>query len=152
VFRDFLNKKQRKFEDESVLWAFVAGAERFVTRLADLARMLSEEETSSYGLFYAYWLSKFYGYDLTDDGYERDDEQEDWSEAILQSKRIASLIEQRKQIALVEKQNKPANQQKDVESDPQNLLVNFQIRDGIFRKLWAETITHMKNNPILPSR
>lgn len=135
VFWDFLRTTQSKFEDGPALWAFVAGADRFVTRLADLARMLSDEEQSSYGLFYAYWLSKLYGYDLTDDGYVPDDDQEDWSKAILKSKRIAYLIGQRKRSA-------------GSGSDPQALLDNFRIRDGVVRELWARTIAHLNDNPI----
>ena len=136
VFWDFLTTKKRAFDDEPALWAFVDGADRFVTRLADLARMLSEEEKSSYGLFYAYWLSKLYGYDLSDEGYIPDDDQEDWSKAILDSKRIAYLIDQKRQA----KGDGP---------DPQGLLDHFKVRDGTVRELWARTIAHLNENPVV---
>jgi hypothetical protein len=48
----FLKTKQLEFKDEPALWALVAGADRFVRRMADLARALSKKP--SYGLFYAY--------------------------------------------------------------------------------------------------
>src|SRR5260370_26530416 len=96
VFWNFLRTEQRQFENEAALWAFVAGADRFVTRLADLAALLSEEEKPSYGLFYAYWLAKFYGYDRTDTEYVRDLVQVDWSAALSESDRIAHANEERK--------------------------------------------------------
>jgi hypothetical protein len=136
VFWTFLRTKQRKFEDEPALWTFVAGADRLVTRLADLARMLCEEEWSSYGLFYGYWLSKLYGYDLTDDGYTLDDDQVDWSKAILESKRIAYVIDQ-------SKRGKKGG------ADPQGLLDAFELRDGVVRQLWAQTIAHLNSDPMV---
>jgi hypothetical protein len=136
VFWDFLRTKQRAFKKEPALWVFVAGADRFVTRLADLTRTLFKEEMSSYGLFYAYWLSKLYGYDLTDKGYVPDDEQVDWSKAIMDSKRIAYLIEQKRGA----KAGGP---------DTQGLLDNFRLRDGIVRELWAHSIDHLNSNRIL---
>lgn len=58
VFSKFLKTEQRKFTNEATLWGFVAGADRFLTRIADLSDSLSEEEKPSYGLFYAYWMAK----------------------------------------------------------------------------------------------
>lgn len=136
VFWTFLRTRHRKFEDEAALWAFVAGADRFVTRLADLARMLDVEEWPSYGLFYGYWLSKLYGYDLMDSGYERDEEQVDWSKAILESKRIASIIDQRK------RETKEG-------ADPEGLLNTFKTRDDVVRQFWAHTIAHLNGAPVV---
>jgi len=136
VFWAFLRSKQRKFDDEPALWAFVAGADRLVTRLADLARLLVEAEWSSYGLFYGYWLSKLYGYDLTDDRYVLDEEQADWSKAILESKRIAHVIDQSKH-------------GEESGANPQGLLDTFKLRDEIVRELWAHTVAHLNSNPVV---
>jgi hypothetical protein len=137
VFWDFLRTKQRKFDNEAALWAFVAGADRFLTRMADLAALLSDEEKPSYGLFYAYWLSKYYGYDWTDHGYVRDSDQADWAVALLDSKRIAYSIEQR------EKEDGTAAQV--------NVLEAFRLRDAVVRKFWADTVAHLNRNRILPT-
>jgi hypothetical protein len=144
VFWAFLKTKQRKFDREPALWAFVAGADRFLTRIADLTRALSEDEKPSYGLFYAYWLSKFYGYDLGSEGYLRDHEQEDWSAAILQSKRIIHLIEQLKSA----KREEPPVEQQMKAADPQALLDGFGDRDLVVRQFWADTIVYGKDNPV----
>lgn len=136
VFWKFLKTTQRAFEDEPALWTFVAGADRFVRRLSDLARMLDKEEWPSYGLFYGYWLSKLYGYDLTDDGYTPDEDQVDWAKAIVESKRIAHVIEQSKR---EEKEG----------ADPQVLLETFKGRDGVVRQFWARTIAHLNSAPIV---
>jgi len=136
VFWKFLKTTQRAFEDEPALWTFVAGADRFVTRLADLARMLDAEEWPSYGLFYGYWLSKLYGYDLTDNGYTPDDDQVDWSKAIIESKRIAHVTDQSKR----EEKARP---------DPQAVLEAFKRRDAVVRQLWARTIAYLNSDPIV---
>jgi hypothetical protein len=133
VFWQFLKTKQRKFADERMLWAFVAGAERFVTRLADLVRALSVEEEPSYGLFYAYWLAKFYGFDLTGRGYVPDSKGEDWAGALLQSKRIASLIEERRRKG----------------EEAEKLLEDFRKRDVFVRGFWKRTIAHLNKTPIV---
>jgi hypothetical protein len=132
VFRDFLESTQRKFDNEAALWAFVAGADRFVTRIADLAVLLSEDEKPSYGLFYAYWLAKFYGFDLTDSGYIRHDDQEDWGTAVSDSKRITNAGEGRTEEEI---------------GTHKNALEAFKMRNAAVRKFWEDTIAHLNGSP-----
>jgi hypothetical protein len=130
VFWDFLRTTKREFKDEAALWALVAGADRFVTRLADFVGSLSEEERPSYGQFYGYWLSKFYGYDLSDKGYVRDKEQEDWSTALKESQRLAYFGGKSQNVS-------------------ENVLEAFRLREAVVRKFWLGTAALLNSNPIV---
>jgi len=88
IFYDFIRSKTGAFVEELALWKFAIGAERFVINLSDLYAHLSKEEKPLYGSFYAYWLARYFGYDLDDKGYKRDDEQADWSKELLRSVRL----------------------------------------------------------------
>jgi hypothetical protein len=51
-----------------------AGSYAFVVRLSGIFDLLEHEERARVGLIYAYWLGKFFGYDLGDDGYKKVDD------------------------------------------------------------------------------
>jgi hypothetical protein len=94
VFWSFLTTSEKKFRKETKLWTFVAGADRLLMRLAGLAESLSIEEKPSYGIFYAYWMAKLYGYDLGNKGFFRDNKQVDWPAALVKSERLADQLAQ----------------------------------------------------------
>jgi hypothetical protein len=127
VFRDFLGSEQEEFKNDTTLWTFVAGADRFVTRIADLAESLTEEERPSYGLFYAHWLARFYGFRLTGKSYARDLKRIDWSNALSNSRRIKCYNEKRK-----------SSEGNEVDS-----LKTFKLHDLTVRKLWDDTLSHL---------
>jgi hypothetical protein len=138
IFWKFLTTSQEKFDKEEKLWAFVAGADRFVMRLAELAETLADAEKPSYGLFYAYWMSKQYGYDLGENGYFRDGKQVDWSATLLKSKRIEHQIAQLK---------KPdANLPKNI--DLNSAINSFDRRDTIVRAFWDITRMQFETDPL----
>jgi hypothetical protein len=49
------------------------GAEQFVVRLSTIIDLLDDEESARVGLLYSYWLAKFFGYDLVENGYVKVD-------------------------------------------------------------------------------
>jgi hypothetical protein len=138
IFWKFLTTSQKKFDKEEQLWAFVAGADRFVMRLAELAQTLADDEKPSYGLFYAYWMAKQYGYDLGDNGYFLDGEQVDWSAALLKSKRIEHQIDQLK---------KPDTKLPD-DIDPNSAINLFERRDTVVRAFWDITRVQFATDPL----
>ena len=85
VFSQYLTTKNGKFKNEAALWNFVVGADQFVTRLSDLFETLSEDESSSYGIFYSYWMAKYFGDELGKRGYVRQHQLVDWSSALINS-------------------------------------------------------------------
>lgn len=132
VFQRFLRTEQETFDNEATLWMFVAGAERFVTRVADLADSLSDEEKPNYGLFYAYWTSKFYGYALTDYGYVQGREV-NWSEELRNSVRIKYSDEKRTEITQFELSQRGS-------------LEAFKLRDVAVQRFWDETLSYLKGH------
>ena len=109
-----------------------------MTQLAELADTLSDGEKPSYGMFYAYWMAKLYGYDLGKKGYFRDREQVDWSTALIKSKRIAH------QMLRVESLRKNLSEGFDL----QNPIELFERRDGVVRKFWDVTRKQFETDPI----
>ena len=93
-------------------------------------RFTFSDEKPSYGLFYAYWMAKFYGYALTEDGYVRNRKEKDWSETLRSSVRINYYIEQSKKL------------EKDKASWVDSLEV-FKARDRSVQELWAITLKHL---------
>jgi hypothetical protein len=67
---------------------YVSGADRFLTLLSDLYFTLTESERPRYGMFYAYWMVRFFGWDLKKSGFFRDKGQTDWSRELLKSSRL----------------------------------------------------------------
>jgi hypothetical protein len=133
-------------EDDEQLWAFVAGAERFVSQMATLAGSLSQAEKPGYGIFYAYWMAKLYGYDLNEDGFFRDTEQEDWSTVLLKSKRIG------KHVAAIEKEGKlvgrGAQSTKNKSKKIPTVIDLFRRNDAVVREFWKVTRRQFQNDPI----
>jgi hypothetical protein len=130
VFLKFLKTEQREFTKEAALWGFVAGADRFLTRISDLSDSLSQDEKPSYGLFYAYWMAKYYGYTFSGNGYVRNRQKADWSEALGNSVRIKYYNEQSKKLA--------KDQASWVDS-----LEAFRVRDRSVQKFWVTTLKHL---------
>ncbi len=130
VFLKFLKTEKSKFTNEAALWGFVAGADHFLTRIADLSELLSEEEKPTYALFYAYWLAKFYGYTLTDKGYVRNRKKIHWSEALQNSVRIKYY-------------NAESNKLEKGEASRVDSLKAFELRDHSVQQFWAITRKHL---------
>lgn len=73
VYYKFLTSGRRPAKHRVERFARLsAGLVRFVTSLADLFDLLDDGEDERYGVFYAYWLAKFFGYKLGEAGYVRD--------------------------------------------------------------------------------
>jgi hypothetical protein len=73
VYYKFLKSGRRPAKHRVERFArLTAGLVRFVTSLADLFDLLDDGEDERYGVFYAYWLAKFFGYKLGEAGYVRD--------------------------------------------------------------------------------
>lgn len=47
------------------------GIQRFLLSLSNLFGMLAPAERARFGLFYSYWMAKFFGYELEEDGYRQ---------------------------------------------------------------------------------
>jgi hypothetical protein len=138
VFWSFLTTSEKKFRKEAKLWTFVAGADRLLMRLAGLAESLSTEEKPSYGLFYAYWMAKLYGYDLGNKGFFRHNKQVDWPAALLKSKRLADQLAQ-------------VNSLRGAVSDdikPRDAVALFAQHDRIVRGFWDITRKQFETDPI----
>lgn len=138
VFESFLSTADRNFKEEATLWDFVAGADRLVARLAAVAEMLSETDKPYYGMFYAYWMAKMYGYDLGDAGFFRDGEQLDWSAELLKSKRL--------QHQLKRAQEKLKTSGSD--DAPESPIELFAANDKIVRDFWDVTRMQFDADPI----
>lgn len=62
--------------------ALARGAEQFCRLTSNLFYLCRPAERPIYGLFHAYWLAKFLGYDLRDAGYVKDRDAYDWSQEL----------------------------------------------------------------------
>lgn len=138
IFLSFLTTSSKKFDKEAKLWNFVSGADRLLMRLAGLAESLSDSEKPSYGMFYAYWMAKLYGYDLGKNGFFRDKKQVDWPAELLKSKRIAYQLDELR---------KPEARLPDG-IDPQSAITLFEQRDKTVRDFWAITRKQFETDPI----
>jgi hypothetical protein len=136
LFWDFLTTKNGAFtsKEEKALWTLVEGADRFVTRLSELATALPEEEKPSYGMFYTYWMAKLYGYDLTKRGFVQDPEQTDW----------AALLSSCKRLEAPETAEKPPAAGVDLA----RALEAFRHRDEQVRQFWEVTRKRLRSDPI----
>jgi hypothetical protein len=56
------------------------GAYHFVVRLSGIFDLLDDDERARVGLLYSYWIAKFFGYELGDNGYAESNE--GWSEDV----------------------------------------------------------------------
>lgn len=83
AFYSFLRTGRLPGENRDVERRFYAradGLKRFLFLLANLFSFLPQRSAPFYGFFYLYWMAKFFGYELSDDGYHRDRElYYDWS-------------------------------------------------------------------------
>jgi len=57
------------------------GIQRFLLSLSNLFCVLKPSERAIFGLFYSYWMAKFFGYELEEDGY-RQATQQSWADII----------------------------------------------------------------------
>ena len=137
VFWTFLTTS-RQLSKEARLWRLVAGADRLLMQLAGLAESLADEEKPSYGMFYAYWMAKLYGYGLEEKGFIRDPTQADWPKAMLESHRIIDQLQE-------------ANRLRGELPDgiePQYAMTLFTRRDTVVRAFWGITRKQFENDPI----
>lgn len=76
AFRSFLNGNlpERSERFERLLY----GIRRFLLSLSNLFGILAPAERARCGLFYSYWMAKFFGYELKKEGY-RKATQESWA-------------------------------------------------------------------------
>ena len=76
AFRSFLKggRTERSDRFDRLLY----GIQRFLLSLSNLFGMLAPAERARFGLFYSYWMAKFFGYELTEEGY-RPTTQESWA-------------------------------------------------------------------------
>jgi hypothetical protein len=73
-FSDYLLKRRKRSlskREEVHIRQLSNGLDRFVQLSGGLFAQLSDSERPRFGSFYAYWLAKFFGYELESDGYER---------------------------------------------------------------------------------
>jgi hypothetical protein len=82
------------------------------------------------GLFYAYWMAKFYGYKLTDNGYVRNRKKFDWSEALQNSARIKY-------------DNAESKKLENGEASRVDSLKAFKLRDRSVQQLLVSTRKHL---------
>ncbi len=57
------------------------GIQRFLLSLSNLFCVLKPSERAIFGLFYSYWMAKFFGYELEEEGYKRATQQS-WADII----------------------------------------------------------------------
>jgi hypothetical protein len=76
AFRSFL--KGARTERSERFGRLLYGIQRFLLSLSNLFGILAPAERARFGLFYSYWMAKFFGYELTEVGY-RPTEQESWA-------------------------------------------------------------------------
>lgn len=57
------------------------GIQRFLLSLSNLFGILKPSERARFGLFYSYWMAKFFGYKLKEDGYQAS-AQQSWAKII----------------------------------------------------------------------
>lgn len=76
AFRSFLkgDRTERSDRFDRLLY----GIQRFLISLSNLFGILAPAERARFGLFYSYWMAKFFGYELTEQGY-RLTGQEPWA-------------------------------------------------------------------------
>lgn len=66
--------EEEKPEPSNRFRSLTIGARSFTVELADFFVLTTGETRGMFGLFYAYWFQKMFGYELTDKGYVRDNE------------------------------------------------------------------------------
>jgi hypothetical protein len=79
VFRSFL--KGEGEERSERFGRLLYGIQRFLLSLSNLFGILKPAERARFGLFYSYWMAKFFGYVLKEDGYQPAT-QESWARII----------------------------------------------------------------------
>jgi hypothetical protein len=69
------------------------GCQLFVASLASAFDVLQEDELGPFGLIHAYWLQKFFGYDVNESGYVKDRRTwgaaDSWAETLATSRHLA---------------------------------------------------------------
>lgn len=138
ILWDFLKTDRRKFDKELDLWTYVAGADDLIGRLAELAASLTSDEKPSYGMFYAYWMQKLYGYDLGQKGFFRDRNQADWPERLISSKRIKNQMEVMSKLTRSPR----------AASRSRGPVEVFSRNDKIVRNFWEVTRRQLTADPI----
>jgi len=67
----------------------LAGCQLFVNALASAFHILNDDELGRFGLIHAYWLQKFFGYQMTDSGYvknlDRWGQSDSWAKTVTTS-------------------------------------------------------------------
>lgn len=87
VFSRYLTTGNLRTKDDEMKAHFNTlkeGMVRFITLLSGLAAILEEEEHPYFGVFYSYWMAKFFGYKLQEDGYKVSGSSINWSAVALQ--------------------------------------------------------------------
>lgn len=85
LFLSYLRTNRVNTDDEEMqeyLEDLKSGMFHFIILLSDLFGVLEEKEIPFFGIFYSYWMAKFFGYDLTKRGYVKKRSQTDWSSYI----------------------------------------------------------------------
>jgi tetratricopeptide (TPR) repeat protein len=115
--RNFLKTGHERGRAQTKFKELVIGADRFVMYLANLFAFADEDERARFGQFFAYYIAKFYGYELGSRGYQRSENGVDWARAIAKSPLLGA----------------------DLESQLRREVRNrFQQRVGIIRDTWSD--------------
>lgn len=103
----FLDDFQEEADEQNKLWEYLRGerskgprrkaelligCQQFVTSLASAFQVLDDDELGRFGLMHAYWLQKFFAYEVGPNGYVKDDDLWDrgdsWAKTISRSKHV----------------------------------------------------------------
>lgn len=79
AFRSFLKGEAKERSER--FGRLLYGIQRFLLSLSNLFGVLKPAERARFGLFYSYWMAKFFGYELKEDGY-RPATQDSWADRI----------------------------------------------------------------------
>jgi hypothetical protein len=95
AFYNFLtSRRSKKFETwNQEQLELLDGADRLISLLAELAGSLDPITRASYGAFYAYWMARMFGYELSKTGYARNNDEADWANEI--AKCMSSMVPNR---------------------------------------------------------
>ncbi len=101
----FLDDYRKEPDEQNKLWKYLRGKQKtgpariaelltgcqlFVSALASAFHILDDDELSRFGLIHAYWLQKFFGYEMKDSGYAKNvrlwGQNDSWANTVMTSR------------------------------------------------------------------
>lgn len=122
IWTQFLDDFVEKEDEQEEFWRYLrgesdkgaarfdillAGCQRFVTSQASAFNLMDDDELGPFGLIHSYWLQKFFGFELGEEGHFKNEsvwgESDSWATTIASSPRLTEGLD-KKMAQVVQKQ------------------------------------------------